>query len=64
MLLAAIDDVSVLDYDSMSRNDRRRVSGIAQQLTDDRHRAWLTLDVPDRIRAAQNLALIRHAMGS
>lgn len=58
VLLASISDVSTLDYDSMSRNDRRRIAGVAEPLADERHRTWTNLDSPDRNRARLNLILV------
>lgn len=62
VLLASVGDASVLDYDSMSRNDRRRIAGVSAQLADERHRAWTNLDPPDRGQARFNLALITRSL--
>lgn len=62
VLLASVGDASSLDYDSMSRNDRRRIAGVAEQLADERHRAWTNLDRPARGQARLNLTLIARAL--
>lgn len=64
VLLASIGDVSALDYGSMSRNDRRRIAGVSEQLADERHRAWTSLDPSGRSLARLNLALIARVLAA
>lgn len=64
VLLASIGDVSALDYGSMSRNDRRRIAGVSEQLADERHRAWTSLDPSGRSLARLNLVLIARVLAA
>ncbi len=63
VLLAWVRDASVLDYDSASANDRRRVRATTDLLADERHASWVNLNEPDRRHGLMNLTLVRRALG-
>ncbi len=63
VLFACVQDASALDYDSLSKNDRRRLAALLEQLDDERHRAWVNLDPQDRGRARLSLTLIGRVVG-
>lgn len=58
VLLACVADASALDYETMSKNDRRRIRAVAQELTDAAHPSWVNLDREDRARAQFALTLM------
>lgn len=58
VLLACVNDASEFAYDSMSLNDRRRVRTLIDQLGDERHPSWVSLEVADRARGRANVSLI------
>lgn len=61
-LLASITDASQLDYGEVSKNDRRRLSLIKQQLSDPSNAHWLNLESDARSRGHMNLSLVSNAM--
>ena len=58
-----VTDASELAYDTMSSNDRRRLRTIFEQVGDELHSSWVTLDRADRERGLMNAALIAGAIG-
>ncbi|MFZ1381799.1 MAG: hypothetical protein WAS54_03305 [Scrofimicrobium sp.] len=62
-LLACIEDASELDFESMSKNDRRRIRATTNLLSDPSHRSWTNLDERDRAKGVFNQALIRQTLG-
>lgn len=63
VLLACITDASELDYDSMSKNDRKRIRAVTDELMDPAHVSWVGLDGVDRDRGMFVLRLIRQVLG-
>lgn len=63
VLLACVADASALDYDSMSKNDRKRIRAVTDELTDPAHVSWVGLDGVDRDRGVFTLRLIRQILG-
>lgn len=62
VLLACLSDASALDYESMSKNDRKRIHAVADELLDLGHVSWVNVDHADRERGAFNLRLICQAL--
>lgn len=63
VLLACVSDASELDYESASRNDRKRIAAVTEVLADGGHRSWANLEDGDRRRGLLNLVLIRQGFG-
>lgn len=63
VLLASTTDASVLAYESMSKNDRRRIRATTDELSDPMHISWTALNSADRERGMLVLALLRQALG-
>lgn len=63
VLLACVTDASDFDYGSMSKNDRKRILAITDELKDPAHLSWINLDAADRERGLLSLRLIRQAVG-
>ncbi|WGD37219.1 hypothetical protein [Lysinibacter sp. HNR] len=63
VLLACVTDASALGYESMSKNDRKRIRAVIDQLVDPAHLSWINLDEVDRERGMFTLSLIRQALG-
>jgi hypothetical protein len=59
VLLACIDDASELAYDTLSKNDRRRLRAVLDHVRSDEHPSWSNLDTADRALGLMNAALIR-----
>jgi hypothetical protein len=62
VLLAGISDASTFDYATMSRNDRKRIMAIAQELGDPSHPSWINVDEPGRSQGTLTLALMRQIL--
>lgn len=62
VLLASIRDASVLDYQSLSKNDRKRIRAVTDELSDPAHTSWINLDETDRIQGAVTLRLVRQVL--
>lgn len=62
ILLASVQDASELDYESMSKNDRKRILAVTGALQDPAHVSWTNLDAADRQRGFFNLRLIRQVI--
>lgn len=62
VLLASVQDASELDYESLSKNDRKRIRAVTQKLSDPAHTSWINLDDTDRARGAITLRLIHQAL--
>jgi hypothetical protein len=62
ILLACIADASELDYDAMSKNDRKRIRAVTDGLMDPAHVSWVNLDDADRDRGMFTLRLIRQVL--
>jgi len=58
VLLACITDASDLDWSSLSRNDRRRLTALTQTLENEGHIAWSNLDRDALSQARFNRMLI------
>ncbi len=56
-------DASELDYESMSKNDRKRILATTEELLDPAHVSWVNVDPADRERGMFNLRLILQALG-
>ena len=63
VLLACVLDASELDYDSMNKNDRKRIRAVTHELLDPAHVSWVNVDPVDRERGMFNLRLIRQVLG-
>lgn len=63
VILACVLDASELDYDSMSKNDRKRIRAVTDKLLDPAHVSWVNVDSADRERGMLNLQLIRQVLG-
>ena len=63
VLFACVTDASELDYDGMSKNDRRRIRALVEQIGDPAHTSWTNLDPADRERGQLNVALIGGVIG-
>lgn len=63
VLFACVTDASEFDYDGMSRNDRRRIRVLIEQIGEPAHTSWTNLDPADRDRGQMNVALIGGAIG-
>lgn len=63
VLLACVLDASELDYESMSKNDRKRILATTEELLDPAHVSWVNVDPADRDRGMFNLRLIRQVLG-
>lgn len=63
VVLACIDDVSEIDFDAASANDRKRIHAVTSELADRAHPAWIGLDAADRTRGHTVLALIQQGLG-
>lgn len=63
VLLACVLDASELDYESMSKNDRKRIRAMTDELLDPAHVSWVNVDLADRERGVFNLRLIRQVLG-
>ena len=59
VLLACVDDASVFDYEAMSRNDRRRLSALIEQVGDASHPSWVSLEMGSRSQGLFNAHLIQ-----
>lgn len=64
VLLAGIPDASALDYASMSKNDRKRIRAVIDELADPTHLSWINTDEPYRSQGMLTLTLIRQALSS
>jgi len=62
VLLACVSDVTLFNFESSSKNDRKRIRALLGQLADPLHRAWLALDESDRERATFNLAVMQQVI--
>lgn len=62
VLLACVADASMLAYESMSKNDRRRIRAVTDELADPAHASWVNLDSTDRDRGMLTLRLIRQVL--
>lgn len=63
VLLACVLDASELDYESMSKDDRKRIRSITEELLEPAHVAWVNVDPADRERGMFTLRLIRQVLG-
>lgn len=63
VLLACVLDASGMDYESMSKNDRRRIRAVTDELLDPAHVSWVNIDPADRERGMFNLRVIRQVLG-
>lgn len=63
VLFACVTDASELDYDGMSKNDRRRLRALIEQIGNAAHTSWTNLDPADRERGQMNVSLIGGAIG-
>lgn len=63
VLLACVLDASELNYESMSKNDRKRIRAVTEELLDLAHVSWVNVDPADRERGMLNLRLIRQVLG-
>lgn len=61
VLLACVTDASELHYDSMNKNDRKRIRAVTDELIDPTHVSWANLDAADRDRGLFTLRVIRQA---
>jgi hypothetical protein len=62
VLLACVADASELDYGSMSKNDRKRIRAVTDELMDPAHMSWVNLDGTDRNRGLFTLRIIRQVL--
>ena len=62
VLFACVTDASEFDYDAMSRNDRRRLRVLVEQIGNPAHTSWVNLDAADRERGQMNVTLIGGAV--
>ena len=62
VLLACVVDASDLDYGSMSKNDRKRIRSVADELIDPVHSSGANLDDADRDRGMFTLRVIRQIL--
>lgn len=62
VLLACVTDASDLAYGSMSKNDRKRIRSVTDELIDPANASWVNLDDADRDRGIFTLRLIRHVL--
>lgn len=62
VLLACVTDASELDYDSLSKNDCKRIRAVADELTDPAHVSWVNLESAVRDRGMFTLQLIRQVL--
>jgi hypothetical protein len=62
VLLACVVDASDLDYGSMSKNDRKRIRSVADELIDPVYSSWANLDDADRDRGMFTLRVIRQIL--
>lgn len=62
VLFACVTDASEFDYEGMSKNDRRRIRVLIEQIGDAAHTSWTNLDPADRDRGQMNVALIGGAI--
>lgn len=63
VLLACVSDASKLDYESMSKNDRKRIHAVTDELLDPTHISWVNVDSADKERGMLNLRLVRQVLG-
>lgn len=63
VLLACMLDASELDYESMSKNDHKRIRALTDELLDPAQVSWVNVDPADRERGMFNLRLIRQILG-
>jgi len=63
ILLACVPDASELDYESMSKNDRKRIREITDELLDPAHVSWVNVDTAGTERGLFTLRLIRQMLG-
>ncbi|WP_022882720.1 hypothetical protein [Gryllotalpicola ginsengisoli] len=61
-LLASIADVSEISFDTISKNDKRRVRALHALLKDATHPGWASLDADARNRGQFNLSLFADQM--
>ncbi len=62
VLLACVMDASELNYESMSKNDRKRIRAVTDELMDAGHLSWSNLDTADRDRGLFTLHVIRQVI--
>ena len=62
VLFACVRDASELDYESMSKNDRKRIRAVTDELMDPGHVSWSNLDTADRDRGLFTLHVIRQVL--
>ncbi|MDR0960024.1 MAG: hypothetical protein LBM23_06705 [Propionibacteriaceae bacterium] len=62
VLFASVEDVSEIDYPGMSKNDRKRIRALFEQLSDAAHPSWMRLGRADRERGLVNMKLIHRAI--
>lgn len=62
VLLSCVPDASALDYESMSKNDRKRIRAVIAGLADLGHASWLNLDEADRERGQFTMTLIKRQL--
>lgn len=63
VLFASVTDASAFDYAGSSKNDRRRIRALIEQIGDLAHTSWTNLEPANRERGQMNLALIGGAIG-
>jgi len=64
VLFACVRDASAIDYKGMSKNDKKRIGAISEQLSHPAHPSWMGLDQAGREKGFMNLAFIRQGMVS